>query len=123
MEENLYPLTHRRVRASAQIRELTATVKLSYKSFIQQLFVEEKLTSPKAVAGLAIHNPESIVTEIEENLQKGISKFLLFPIPSSKTKKDFNFSFVTSVIQTIKQKFKNDVWLACDLCLCSYTQH
>ena len=35
-----------------------------------------------------------------------------FPFQLIKTSKDFNFSFVTSVVQSIKQKFGDDVWLA-----------
>jgi len=121
--ENEYPFTHRRVRANQHIRELTAAVKLSHRNFVQPLFVEEGLASPKEITGLSIHTRESIINEIEETLRKGVSKFLLFPIPSSKANKDFNFSFVASVVQLIKLKFHGEVWLACDLCLCSYTQH
>jgi porphobilinogen synthase len=123
MESNTYPITHRRVRASTQIRELTASVRLSYKSFIQPLFVEEGLSKSKEIAGLVVHNQESVLKEIEANLQNGISKFLLFPVPASKANQDFNFSFVASVIETIKRNFQSDVWLASDLCLCSYTLH
>jgi len=40
MEKIFYPITQRRLRADAHIRELTASVKLSHKSFIQPLFVD-----------------------------------------------------------------------------------
>jgi porphobilinogen synthase len=123
MEDQSYPLTHRRLRANPHIRELAATVKLSHKSFIQPLFVEENLVGSKTISGLRVDSKESVLKEIEDNLAHGISKFLLFPVPASKTNEKFDFSFVTSVIQAIKQKFKNDVWLAADVCLCSYTQH
>ena len=42
MEKIFYPVTQRRLRADAHIRELTASVKLSHKSFIQPLFVSNE---------------------------------------------------------------------------------
>ena len=45
MEKNFFPLTQRRLRADKHIRELTAGVRLSHKSFIQPLFVDEAITS------------------------------------------------------------------------------
>jgi porphobilinogen synthase len=123
MENQGYPITHRRLRASSHIRELAATVRLSHKSFVQPLFVEENLKESKTTSGLRVDSKESVLNEIEECLKNGISKFLLFPIPASKVNEGFDFSFVTSVIRSIKSKFGNSVWLACDVCLCSYTQH
>jgi porphobilinogen synthase len=123
MEDQHYPLTHRRLRASSHIRELAATVRLSHKSFVQPLFVEENLKESKTTSGLRVDSKETVLIEIEQYLANGISKFLLFPIPASKAIESFDFSFVRSVIQSIKSKFGNSVWLACDVCLCSYTQH
>jgi porphobilinogen synthase len=123
MEAQHYPITHRRLRASAHIRELVANVRLSHKSFVQPLFVEENLPTSKITSGLTIHTVTTVLHEIENSIDKGISKFLLFPIPAAKQSKPFNFSFVHSVIQSIKEKLGSTIWLATDLCLCSYTQH
>lgn len=126
MEKIFYPLTQRRLRTDAHIRELTASVKLSHKSFIQPLFVDEALTTPRAVDGLAnvqVDTASSILHTIEQDLQNGISKFLLFPVPAQKQQPPFDFSFAASLIKHIKMEFGNDVWLATDLCLCSYTTH
>lgn len=111
------------MRASSHIRELAATVRLSHKSFVQPLFVEENLKQAKITAGLRVDSIETVLIEIEQCLTHGISKFLLFPIPAKKVNEGLDFSFVTAVIQSIKSKFGNAVWLACDVCLCSYTQH
>lgn len=121
--EDQYPITHRRLRANTHIRELVAAVRLSHKCFVQPLFVEENLQSEKTTSGLRVNSAETVLQEIESCLAAGISKFLLFPIPASKTNNQFNFSFVVAVIQSIKEKFGNAVWLACDVCLCSYTNH
>jgi porphobilinogen synthase len=126
MEKIAYPLTQRRLRAGAHIRELTASVKLSHKSFIQPLFVDESLTEPRAINGLSdvkVDTIDSVLPTIEKDVQNGITKFLLFPVPATKTEKDFDFSFAGNVIERIKQPFGQTVWLAADVCLCSYTSH
>ena len=131
METNFYPLTQRRLRADTHIRELTASVKLSHKSFIQPLFVDEAIQSPREVNGLngvQVETIDSVLYNIEQDIKNGISKFLLFPVPANKKEKDpiaigFDFSFAIKVIKKIKQDFGNDIWIASDVCLCSYTSH
>lgn len=126
METNLYPLNQRRLRTDAHIRELTASVKLSHKSFIQPLFVDEAIDAPRDVNGLngvQVDTVQSVLHNIEQDLANGVSKFLLFPVPSAKKEKDFNFSFAANVISKIKENFGDDVWLSADVCLCSYTSH
>jgi porphobilinogen synthase len=126
METNFYPLTQRRLRADTHIRELTATVKLSHKSFIQPLFVDQAITEPRDVNGLngvQVGTVDSTLHNIEQHLQNGIAKFLLFPVPSQKKDKDFDFSFASSTIKKIKETFGEEVWVAADVCLCSYTLH
>ena len=126
MEKIFYPITQRRLRADTHIRELTVSVKLSHKSFIQPLFVDEAITEPRAVNGLKeveVDTPSSVLTTIEQSIKAGATKFLLFPIPANKKENGFDFSFASSVIKSIKENFGNDVWIASDLCLCSYTTH
>jgi len=126
METNFNPITQRRLRADRHIRELTASVKLSYKSFIQPLFADEAISEPREVNGLnevLVETSDSILNSIEQNLHNGITKFLLFPVPAHKKEKDFDFSFATKTIKKIKETFGEDIWLASDVCLCSYTTH
>jgi len=126
MEKIFYPITQRRLRADAHIRELTASVKLSHKSFIQPLFVDEAITEPRAVNGLTgveVDTSSSVLTTIEQSIKGGATKFLLFPVPANKKETGFDFSFASSLIRSIKENFGNDIWIASDLCLCSYTTH
>lgn len=126
MEKLFYPLTQRRLRVDEHIRELTAAVKLSHKSFIQPLFFEEGILVPRKVNGLPgidVDTVSTILKTIEECINSGANKFLLFPVPAQKKEKDFDFSFAGSVVKTIKENFGSDVWIATDLCLCSYTTH
>jgi porphobilinogen synthase len=126
MERINYPLTQRRLRAGAHIRELTASVKLSHKSFIQPLFVEEGMLQTRQVKGLPgveVDTAATILSTIEACIEKGIHKFLLFPVPAAKSETDFDFSFAINLVKNIKQQFGGDTWLAVDVCLCSYTNH
>jgi len=126
METNFNPITQRRLRADRHIRELTASVKLSHKSFIQPLFIDEAISEPREVNGLnrvLVETIDSILYSIEQDIQNGATKFLLFPVPAEKREKDFNFSFAANAIKRIKQGFGEDIWLALDICLCSYTTH
>lgn len=126
MEKIFYPITQRRLRADTHIRELTASVKLSHKSFIQPLFVDEAIAEPRAVNGLKnveVDTASTVLNTIEQSVKAGATKFLLFPVPKEKQEGKFDFSFASSVIKSIKENFGNDVWIASDLCLCSYTSH
>ena len=77
MEKIFYPITQRRLRADTHIRELTASVKLSHKSFIQPLFVDEAITEPRAVNGLngcskwILHS--TVLNTIEQSIKSGIN--------------------------------------------------
>ncbi|MDQ3017677.1 MAG: porphobilinogen synthase, partial [Bacteroidota bacterium] len=126
MEKIFYPATQRRLRTDTHIRELTSGVHLTHKSFIQPLFIEEHLQNPREVKGLhgvPVDTVNSIFNRIEHDLECGITKFLLFPIPAIKKEKDFDFTFAESLVRNIKEKFQDDIWLATDICLCSYTTH
>ena len=126
MEKIFYPVTQRRLRSDTHIRELTASVRLSYKSFIQPLFVDESISEPRFVTGLngvQVDTIHSVLRSIENCVEAGVTKFLLFPVPKQKYERDFDFSFAISAIKNIKEFFGDDVWIAADLCLCSYTSH
>lgn len=126
METNFWPVTQRRLRTGTHIRELTASVKLNYKGFIQPVFVDEGISSPRKVNGLnevQVETADSILHSIEKDTRNGISKFLLFPVPATKRDKEFDFSFAANVISRIKENFGEEVWIAADICLCSYTTH
>ena len=122
----LYHNNRRRIRANQHIRELAATVQLNHKEFIQPLFLDESVTEQTPITTLNEINADtlqSIILQIESDLQKGISKFLLFPVPAKKSEQNFDFSFTISGIKEIKKKFGSRIWLAADVCLCAYTSH
>jgi porphobilinogen synthase len=126
METIIYPITARRLRADIHIRELTASVNLNFRNFIQPIFVDEAIDTPREVIGLPdvfVDTFSSVINTIENDLKHGISKFLLFPVPRTKSLDKFDFSFAVNVIKSLRQAFGDKIWIASDLCLCSYTTH
>jgi len=108
------------------MRGLSAEVRLHAQGFIQPLFVDQSLTSPHPAAGLTgvrIDTLESVLETVSLDLAAGVEKFLIFPVPSKSSSDDFDFSFGSSIISGLRSAFGESVWLAADLCLCSYTLH
>ncbi|MFO0451270.1 MAG: porphobilinogen synthase, partial [Pseudomonadota bacterium] len=105
---------------------MTAGVRLSHEAFIQPLFVDASVDVPRYVDGLnevRVDTIESVIDTIRKDMEAGITKFLLFPVPVNKSTDKFDYSFAVRVIKTIRESFGDAVWLASDLCLCSYTSH
>ena len=120
------PLTFRRLRDNAHIRELTARVNVSHRQMVQPLFVTEGLKARESIPGLTgTHRdtPTSLLNQIKDDVKHGITKFLLFASPTAKHTREFDHSFLTSQIAAIKKQFGNDIWLAADICLCASTTH
>ena len=120
------PLSLRRTRLNRHIRELTRDVRLHEEQMIQPLFVIDGIKKAEPVSGLDAvfrDSAETVLQQIETDLEVGISKFLLFGIPRSKQESEFDHAFTIEQINRIKTRFGTDVWLATDVCLCSYTTH
>lgn len=120
----------RRLRKNKLIRELVRDIHLNKENLIQPIFVKEGLkekTEIKSFNGIYHHSIDSILYEVEELLEKGITKLLLFGLPSSKDDQVLNAisedSIVNKTIREIKNRFKDDVYLISDVCLCAYTTH
>ena len=97
---------------------------LSKKMLIQPIFVDQRLKVKKKIKGLGNNyswTQSTIIKAIESDLKKGIKNFLLFIVPSDKQKLPEDFSFHYDVIYNLKQKFKKDITLLVDTCLCSIT--
>jgi porphobilinogen synthase len=119
-------INNRRLRANQHIRELANEVYVSHKDFIQPMFVEDGIAERQANKGLAnvyTETTETVLRQIEQDIKSGVTKFLLFPIPNHKVDSHFNFDFAANLTSSIKSTFGNSIWLANDVCLCSYTDH
>ena len=119
-------LTLRRLRANAAVRALAREIDLTSDRFIQPLFVVEGLAAREPVPGLAgvwRDTPTSLLAQIEADLAAGVSKFLLFGVPAEKAEHRFDHGYTATQIAAIRAHFGARVWLAIDVCLCSYTTH
>lgn len=119
-------LTLRRTRFNTGMRELTAEVRVSPQQFIQPHFAVEGLAEAEPVAGLTDvfrDTSESLLGRVEKDLESGTNKLLLFGVPQKKTQQDFEFDFTAQQIERLRSAFGDDLWIAVDVCLCSYTEH
>lgn len=119
-------LTLRRMRQSSLMRELSRQIEISTSKLIQPLFVVEGIASREVVPGLtSVHRetPDSLLKQVESDLEAGVRKFLLFGIPGKKGTDTFKHDFTAGQITALKKRFGQDILLAVDVCLCSSTAH
>ena len=91
-------LNLRRLRQTAAIRDLVTQHRVSPAQMIQPLFVVEGIAEPQTVPGLTgtrRDTAESLLKTVEQDLEAGVRKFLLFSIPQEKRLKNFNTGFAT----------------------------
>ncbi len=116
----------RRLRQNPWIRELVKEVRVSPHQLIQPYFVVDGLKAREEIPGLTgtfRDTPDSILKQIEQDLEAGVRNALLFGVPREKRAAGFDFRFTASQIEAIKKRFGNDLFLAVDVCLCSFTTH
>jgi porphobilinogen synthase len=116
----------RRLRQDPHVRALTRGARPHPEQFIQPLFVVEGIAQRETIPGLTgvyRETPASLLTQIESDLSRGVSKFLLFGVPVSHATHDIDWTFTAGQIAAVKKKFGKGLWLAVDVCLCSATPH
>ncbi len=120
----------RRMRRLRQpkIREMVAETRLSKKNMIQPIFVDERITEPKAIdsmPGQFRQSLESISSEAGELEDLGIPAVLLFGLPSQKDEVGSAAYDSHGIIQKAVRRIKEttDLVVITDLCLCEYTSH
>lgn len=119
-------MDRRRLRQNPWIRELVREHRVSLEQLIQPIFVVEGLRSRESIPGLTgtfRDTPETLLAQVEKDLEAGVRKFLLFGVPSGKKSCGFGFDFTSRQIESLKKRFGSDLFLGVDVCLCSYTSH
>ena len=112
----------RRLRRNRHINELTKEVRISSKQMIQPYFAIEGIKAEESIQGLTgvyRETPDSLLKRIESDLEKGVSKGILFSVGASKGTKEFTYDFSAKQIEGVKSRFGKDFWLSVDVCLCS----
>ena len=110
------------------IREMVAETRLSEKSMIQPIFVDERITEPmeiEAMPGQFRQSPESLAAESALIEDLGVPAVLLFGLPARKDEVGSAAYDPQGVIQKAVRLIKEttDLVVITDLCLCEYTSH
>ncbi len=110
------------------IRDLVAETRLSIKSMIQPIFVDERLNQSKAIEsmpGQYRQSLDSVSREAAELEDLGVPAVLLFGLPGQKDDIGSSAYDSSGVIQRSVKKIKEttDLIVITDLCLCEYTSH
>lgn len=126
LDETGAKLSLRRLRQNPWVRELTREHRVSVEQLIQPLFVVEGISSREEVPGLTgvyRETAQSLLQQVDKDLEAGVRKFLLFPVPATKAAKGFKHDFANAQIAALKKRFGQDLFLSVDVCLCSSTEH
>lgn len=119
-------LSLRRLRQSPAIRDLVREHRVTVDQLIQPYFVVDGISKREPIPGLTgtwRDTPESLLKQIDSDLEAGVKKILLFGVPSDKKTSGFDHSFTSKQIAAIKKRFGSDVFVSVDVCLCSSTTH
>ena len=119
----------RRLRTSDTLRRMVRETRVSPDSLIYPLFLVEgeNIKEPiPSLEGQWRYSPDLVCEEIEECLNAGVSRVLLFGIPAHKdacgsSAWDPN-GVVQQGIRAIKEKFPQ-CYVITDVCMCEYTDH
>ncbi|MDD4652025.1 MAG: porphobilinogen synthase [Methanothrix sp.] len=117
----------RRLRAP-RIREMVAETGLSCNDLVQPIFVDERISEPRAIEampGQFRQSLESVAAEAQALEDLGVPAVLLFGLPAQKDEMGFSAYDPLGVIQKAIAAIKETTSLIVitDLCLCEYTSH
>jgi porphobilinogen synthase len=119
----------RRLRRTAQLRDLVAETRLWPGHLIWPLFVQEKPGEPEPIAsmpGQLRHNIDSLLKACDRAVEAGLRAVLLFGIPLSKdeaaTQAWSDDGIVQRAVRAIKDR-RFPLTVITDVCLCEYTSH
>jgi porphobilinogen synthase len=110
------------------IRELVAETRLSLKDMIQPIFVDERISEPKAIEampGQFRQSLESLPAEAGSLEDLGVPAVLLFGLPAQKDEVGSGAYDSQGIIQKAVRRIKEttNLIVITDLCLCEYTSH
>jgi len=120
----------RRLRHDPFVRSLARETRMSPDTLIWPLFVREGsgLKEPiPSLDGQCHYSPDRLAEAIDEGLEAGVSKFLLFGLPGHKDEKGSGAYDKNGIVQqglrALRGQFHNEIYLVTDICMCEYTNH
>jgi porphobilinogen synthase len=117
----------RRLRAP-RIREMVVETRLSCNDLVQPIFVDERISKPKAIEsmpGQFRQSLESVAAEAQALEDLGVPAVLLFGLPALKDEMGSAAYDPQGIIQKAIAAIKEttNLIVITDLCLCEYTSH
>lgn len=119
----------RRMRATEKLRSLIRETELSLSGLIMPYFVKEGrgIREPiQAMPGQSRWSPDTLLSELEEIQELGLSAVLLFGLPARKdalASSAFDSKgAVQEAVREVKKNFPGLLTIT-DVCLCAYTNH
>ena len=131
MELERTDLIHRprRLRRSEAIRGLVRETTLTTDDFVMPLFViagEGIKNEIPSMPGIYQFSVDTLATEVEDLLEVGVNRVILFGIPPDKDEFGSDSFSDDGVIQQAVRHLKShypDLYTISDVCMCEYTDH
>jgi porphobilinogen synthase len=122
------PNRPRRLRQNQIIRDLISETRINTKKMIQPYFISEKGTQRFEIGSMPgiFRDPEDKFLELfKPDFEMGINKIMLFGVVSTKdgggSFADHKDNPIIRVVQTLKEHYGDNIFVAADVCLCEYT--
>ncbi|KKI92294.1 delta-aminolevulinic acid dehydratase [Bacillus sp. SA1-12] len=128
---NIQFARHRRLRSSANMREMLRENHVRVEDFIYPIFVvegENKKNEVSSMPGVFHLSLDLLNQEIEEVVSLGIKSVILFGVPEQEQKDEVgtqafhDHGIVQRATRQVKESFP-EMLVVADTCLCEYTDH
>lgn len=119
----------RRLRTNLPLREMVRETRIAKTSLIYPMFVREGvgiIEEIPTLEGQKRYSPDTLCRGLEELLQAGVNKVMLFGIPEKKDELGSGAWAEDGVIQKALAEAKKhfpELYLITDVCMCEYTSH
>lgn len=120
----------RRLRQSELVRSMVRETRISADSLVWPLFIKEGVNIKSPIASLDgqfHYSPDRLPEAVEQGLQAGVRKFMLFGLPREKDAVGSGAYAEDGVVQqgvrAVRARLGNNAYLISDVCMCEYTDH
>ena len=119
----------RRLRRTPAIRDLVAETDLRPRHLIQPYFIQQDIgvSQIESLPGIARMGIEETCRQVEADLKLGLQSILIFGVPETKSPlaelSHDPEGLVPQAVKELKKRFRQDLVVMTDVCLCGYTDH
>ncbi|MPW26278.1 porphobilinogen synthase [Alkalibaculum sp. M08DMB] len=118
----------RRMRADNIIRSMVKETYLEIDNLVYPLFVVEGENIKREISSMPGNyhfSVDMLIEEVKELISIGLNKIMIFGIPNHKDEcgsEAYNKDgIVQRAVEALKKRFKNEIYIITDVCLCEYT--